>query len=430
MNFKRSIVNTSILSATLLASVSAMASTAFSSLPGTRANAMGGAYIAIANDTSSMFYNPAGIALIDGAEVMVEFGDIIRQDTSTLGSFYATHTGQPVIEEQELKFIGGVTNVEVFGADINIGLSYAPSLYTMPSQIFESFGNFDNAIESIKFETEVEQLGIGLGTNLGDLAIGVTIDYQNYVSRIVYSDVGRLSESGPCEAVEVCPNENDVLSEFSGIGYTAGFLYRNDFGEDDLSSFSFGAVYRNYDDAAETRDLETPDFNSLQLNFTSPVAPTSFGVGAAIEFPMGKAFQLLLSAQYEKQDFGLVVDDYIGTDGTNDVLERESVWERSSVGTELSWLADNGWQWFVRGGYYISEDADYADTRQEYSDISSVTGGVGVFIPGFGSLESTIEKRSIDNNGPAKAFDSFGETTGIGTYDVTLISVSYSYAWF
>jgi long-subunit fatty acid transport protein len=103
MNFKRSIVNTSILSATLLASVSAMASTAFSSLPGTRANAMGGAYIAIANDTSSMFYNPAGIALIDGAEVMVEFGDIIRQDTSTLGSFYATHTGQPVIEEQELK---------------------------------------------------------------------------------------------------------------------------------------------------------------------------------------------------------------------------------------------------------------------------------------------------------------------------------------
>ncbi len=437
MQFKKNVITKAIVMSALFASASASANIAFSSLPGARANSMGGAYIAVANDTSSMFYNPAGIARITGGEVMVEYGDIITQSPETTRNWIVNHQGQPLTDEKEFKFVGGVWGADV-GEDsaINIGLSYAPKLYSMPSQQFQNFGNFGgNISETIKFETEVEQIGLGIAGNLGDLAIGFTLDYQNYQTSIVYSDIGRGfdgSGSGACIDGAFCPEvDGDTISEFSAYGFTAGLMYRTEFGENDLSSFSIGAVYRNYSDAEELRDLEVEDNTTQALGFTSPVAPTSWGLGVAIDFPVFDSYQLLLTAQHEIQDFGVVTDDYFNGTGNaianTEVDLRDSVWQRSSAGAELSFLAESGWQWFIRGGYYVAEDSDFADVRVEYADISALTGGVGVYIPGVGKFESTLEQRSIDNNTPS---DAILTTEGIETYDVTLLSLSYTYVWF
>jgi hypothetical protein len=433
MLFKKSSINNAIVMATVLVSTSAFANITLSSLPGARANAMGGSYIAIANDTSSLFYNPAGIAGITGGELMLEYGDIVIQDTENLRSWLPQHLGQPITTEREIKFVGGVVG-KAFGDEsgIQIGMSYAPNLYNMSSQIFGDFDNFNATTnESIKFETSVEQLSLGLAGNFSNLAWGITFDYQDYSTDISYTDVGRQfdGDNNPtgCLSTTFCPMLGEKISEFSAYGYTAGLLWRSEFGEDNLSSFSLGAVYRNYSDAEEFRDLEVDDITSTKLKFSSPVAPTSWGVGAAIDFPILESSQLLLTAQYENQDFGTVTDDYNVEGGTNRTDAEDSEWERISGGAELSFLADSGWQWFIRAGYYTAEDSNFASERLEFAKVTALTSGLGVYIPGFGKLEATLEKRDVDNSIPENYTP---KTDGLDTYDVSLLSVSYTYVWF
>ncbi|MBE1299672.1 MAG: hypothetical protein GJ680_07180 [Alteromonadaceae bacterium] len=445
---RKNLIRTGVLAALGLASIDAMANIAFSSIPGARANSMGGSYIAIANDTTSLFYNPAGIARISGGEVMAEYGDVVAQDTDTVRAWLPDHLGQPVTEEADLKFVGGVWGSPL-GEDsgLNFGIAYAPNVYNIPTQLYGSF-EFESS-ESIKFETQVEQLSLGVGSNWGDFAWGISLDYHQYETEVVWTEVGRngisfgpgntptVVENNCINGVTFCPSVGQTLADFTSWGITSGLMWRTYFGENDASSFSLGAVYR-FNNGEEDRDLEGIDLAGLENfqeanGFNTPLAPESWGVGAAYEFPLTDALQGLVTAQYEYMDYFATNDDFDPTDGGDTYrVGVVSEWTRTSFGGEVSYLSDAGWQWFFRGGYYTAEDDNFESIRYEYAAVEATTFGVGVYVPGFGKLEVTGEQRDIDNLDASLIEDKWAGTadSSRSQYDVSLISFSYTYVWF
>lgn len=438
---RKNLIRTGVLAALGLASIDAMANIAFSSIPGARANSMGGSYIAIANDTTSLFYNPAGIARISGGEVMAEYGDVVAQDTDTVRAWLPDHLGQPVTEEADLKFVGGVWGSPL-GEDsgLNFGIAYAPNVYNIPTQLYAVFES--GVQESIKFETQVEQLSLGVGSNWGDFAWGISLDYHQYESEVVWTEVGRevLSSGvggtpnvvGNCIAgVSICPSVGQTLADFTSWGITSGLMWRTYFGENDASSFSLGAVYR-FNNGEEDRELEGIDTAGIN-NFNTPLAPESWGVGAAYEFPLSDALQGLLTAQYEYMDYFAVNDDFDSPSGEDNYREGVvSEWTRTSFGGEVSYLSDAGWQWFFRGGYYTAEDDNFESIRYEYAAVEAMTFGLGVYVPGFGKLEVTSEQRDIDNLDADRINTNFNNLadSSRSQYDASLLSFSYTYVWF
>lgn len=104
---------------------------------GGRAVAMGGAFVAVANDASALFWNPAGITQLEKNQVIF------------------SHTNWPVDLKHE--FFGYVHH---FGFT-SIGLSFI-SLHT----------------DDFEETTEFQPLGTGNFVSFGDIAVGVTVARQ------------------------------------------------------------------------------------------------------------------------------------------------------------------------------------------------------------------------------------------------------------
>jgi len=69
----------------------------FVNYPGTRAKAMGGAFVAVADDSSAWWYNPAGVAT-KGADLTLEFSTVPliendTYDTNETGGFLGIKSG-------------------------------------------------------------------------------------------------------------------------------------------------------------------------------------------------------------------------------------------------------------------------------------------------------------------------------------------------
>jgi long-subunit fatty acid transport protein len=103
---------------------------------GARAQAMGGAYVALANDVSAMYWNPAGISRLDRIEVMFTFSDWLVDTRHTyagivfpLGGVGAiganvTSFGMP---DQPVRAIGQEEGTGEFysAGDFALGISFA-----------------------------------------------------------------------------------------------------------------------------------------------------------------------------------------------------------------------------------------------------------------------------------------------------------------
>ncbi len=103
---------------------------------GARAQAMGGAYVALANDASAMYWNPAGISRLDRIEVMFTFSDWLVDTRHTyagivfplegIGAIGANVTsfGMP---DQPVRVIGQEEGTGEFysAGDFALGVSFA-----------------------------------------------------------------------------------------------------------------------------------------------------------------------------------------------------------------------------------------------------------------------------------------------------------------
>lgn len=359
----------------LTASQGAFALEEFFTAPGTRAVSMGGAFAAVASDSSAIYYNPAGLGFMgkDSADFTIEIGDVVvsrdLQDIATQPT--------PVDRfdnESALKYAG-------FSKQ-GFGLAY-----------FRPYDFYTNANADGKqyaVRTEYSEFKLGFGGKFSEgLAIGGTLDM-----------VSQTTESN-------CRSCYESEAE-SGLGFTIGALTRATFGENNTGKLQFAAVYRS---EAEV-DVVFGDFTDL------PARPAQKTLGASITIPpltLGDwSLITTLSVQKDEMEYGDVY--YIGAPQAPLAVNHE----RTSRGAEFQ-LVGNDIHLFFRVGSYESE-ADgpslAAGWKPYNAGVEGTTIGGGILL-GNWVIDYAVEKRTILDSG----------FTDDQEEEQTLTSVSLSYVF-
>lgn len=176
---------------------------------GPRGKAMGGAFVALADDISALYWNPAGIAAIQGNGLMLSHTEWIAdvnfdfagvsfpiQGFGTIGAFLTSVT-MPEMKVRTVEQPEGTG--ELFGAnDLALGISYARYL----TDRFSIGANFKFVRESI-FNSSANTIAVDFGTlfrtNFNDMVIGFSI--SNFGGDMKLSGIDTQVE------VDISPNE-------------------------------------------------------------------------------------------------------------------------------------------------------------------------------------------------------------------------------
>jgi long-subunit fatty acid transport protein len=233
MMFKRVLCICFLLSFLLFAHTSAwalVASNDFFGLdfrfnnPGARANAMGGAFIGLADDATAAYANPAGLTILTEPEISTEFK-------------YGKYTNRVPQETDTDDFTDTNNSVSFLSlahptqkANITV---YRHHLVNINAE-FESMENVDHN-DTMELDLDVVTLGLGVGFKVTDtFSLGFSFGFAQleYYSQVDKYDLGPgVTDPQPSEFEYV----ND---EASSEQYTVALLW-NPTGE-----LSIGAVYR------------------------------------------------------------------------------------------------------------------------------------------------------------------------------------------
>lgn len=203
---------------------------------GARAMAMGGAYTAIADDYSAMYYNPAGLGQLQGVEV---FATIAYMDITNRATFKGVQTSES----------SNYTTLNSLGVTVPVS-TYRGSLVF--SFGYHNIRQFDNAIFVTKFISTpgdsvtqeynwLEEGGLN-NTSFGgsiemapDFFLGATINFwggrNDYTRRF-----RELDQPYDIWTFSDTTSTEHILTQFSGVNFTLGTLFQGN----DL--FRFGGV--------------------------------------------------------------------------------------------------------------------------------------------------------------------------------------------
>ena len=298
--------------------------------PGARSMGFGGAFVALADDATAAFSNPAGLV------------QLLRPEVSIEGRHWSYST--PYTEGGRVEGLPSG-----FGIDTTVGLTTATSEDELTGLAFLSFvypkenwslAFFRHELANFEFFSETQGLFSG-GTdccqirefdqrariNLEILSYGLSAAYRindtfNVGLGLVYYDASFVSDATLFFADDdspesaVAPNsylpERSLLSETISFGdtdwaLTAGFLWR-------LSeSWSLGGVYRQAPEvdigseltAGEAVDLGVPAGGVLASGSTVLELPEIYGLGFAYRAPDGR---LTVTFQWDRVEYSNIAD--------------------------------------------------------------------------------------------------------------------------
>lgn len=330
--------------------------------PGTRAMGMAGAFIGQANDSSAVWYNPAGLmqAGAPSFDLTVEYGKIPKRDET--GKYNS---------ETDLKF-GSLGAANFPDPGWAVGLSYF-----IPYQV------------SLNLDT----VCAGTGTCTSANSIGrVDASYKQMSFAMAKSFGPRFSIGGTVDAVNA---ESDRLSKIpTGIGYSLGALLT--IADTEYLKINTGLLYRS---AVEVGfDIEDITTNEEEvITFYLPDRPAIQGAGLNIEISPG-FFILNANADYENilwSDAFVKNDSYVSFDveGMN--------YTKLSYGGELLLPFSEAFSIALRGG----RSEATPDDENKFVKIGSTTYGVGINMGHF-AIDAASENREFSNNtGSANKYD-------------------------
>ncbi len=191
--------------------------------PGARANAMGGAFIGLADDASAAYTNPAGLTILTSPEFSLEFK----------GGEYTTRTND---RRGETDYPDNSTSLSF--------LSYAYPTEKVTFTLFrhtlvDSTAEFDftdngTVVDHAKISTNITALGMGMGMKVNDtFSLGLTVGF----AQLDYDSFNKSLEAAPDSPAGYdnyaisSANENDTF-------YTFSFLWNM------VGELNLGMVYR------------------------------------------------------------------------------------------------------------------------------------------------------------------------------------------
>lgn len=352
----------------------ALASEAFFTNPGTRAMSMGGAFTAQADDSTAIWYNPAGLYQTGyPGDFTVEGGSM--PSISDSGQYNIT-------DEIKLKYVG------LKGAGKKDGWSFGIAHF-----------------EPYRLATIVQEKVYSTDTK----AIGrVDVDYRQ-LSFAAAGGGDRLSlgVSGDVLMLGVnAKNYSGVIDDPSGAGGSIGGLYKIVAGEN--FNMKVGAVYRSKITTSSKDDSSSSNNSTSTCTSTECIAgniiakylpgrPESRSIGVNVSFPVS-TINFDLNAGYEETLWSEAYSSKIDATGSD--------YQKSMYGVEVTWSS-----LMVRAGLSKATPAD----TSKYATIDSITYGLGlkdVFVKGF----------YIDLGAENKTFSGDSNKYNLG-------SMSCSYQW-
>jgi len=256
---------------------------------GMRALAMGGAYTALANDYSGIYWNPAGLGSIDKTGIYAELSHLqFSNDALYMGNL--TSNNQGFTKLKSLGFVMPLPTNQgsfVIAGGYNRVLDYDDHLY------FEGFGDISN---DIGFEIEDDN---------GDIYF-YPFDQGVYRQENVNSE-GGLRQWSLGGAIALSPNFT--------IGLTTSLVHGKEEYNFEFSQFDDDNLYNEYPgdfDIYTVNQYLKSDYYALNLKLGGMVDLNNmFKVGGVITLP----------SKYYVEETHSFSDDLIFDDGTNDPTE-------------------------------------------------------------------------------------------------------------
>ena len=321
--------------------------------PGARANAMGGAFIGLADDATAAYTNPAGLTVLTKPEVSVEYkaGNYTTKITDQIGAtdYDKTASGLSFLS---YAYPAKNTTVTIFRHQLmNAKADFTWHELDDTSSRQESYINSD---------TQINTLGVGLGTKLNEklslgLAVGLAqLDYKATTFR--YRETAGV----------MAPNSKEVGdSSDNAEQYTASLLW-NVVGE-----LNLGLVYRQGPKFKVNKSSweygtissgggGTPEIGWRKLRYQTEAefkVPDVYGLGLSYRFEPN--LTVAMDANYVK--YSQLIEEFIGESRTASFqlqqMEGFNLDDEWEFRLGLEYVLDvAGAPIALRGGYYYRPD--------------------------------------------------------------------------
>jgi len=269
---------------------------------GSRATAMGGAYVAVASDATAMFWNPAGISTIKNPQAMFQYAKWIADlkfnyiaaviPVASVGSFGINVTSLTMDDMERTTIENPDGTGEMFSAgSYALGFSYARNL----TDRFSIGFNFKYLNESI-YNSSASGIAFNIGTlfttQLNEMKIGMSI--TNYGPKVQMSGHDLLTQTDIDPTVE--GNNENLNADLKTDEFDLPLIFRVGISIDILkgagnSNFILSADALHPNDDVESLNLGAEyifnDLVSLRTGYASLFAKDSFqglSLGAGLNY--------------------------------------------------------------------------------------------------------------------------------------------------
>jgi long-subunit fatty acid transport protein len=392
-------------------------------LIGDRASGMGGAYTAVSDDPSGLYYNPAGIVYTVGSNV-----------SGSMNAFHTTNiTYHKVLDDRldwERKSSGLLPNFfgvyQPFGKG-KVGFSYAV-LDSMLEDQDQTFQQVSANVDSYTINTNNQETTYNIGPSFAmqvsdSLSIGVTLyghmhKRQRIFNQLIFGSYGTGTPD------ETWSNEYDQLDEY-GLRPILGLMWTP---RDDLSvglnlnqtlvATSSQNIQQNYKCAANPNPNAQPNSNCLPADIDNVIRLTSDN-NVKAKYP----FQTRLGIAYFPSPRLLFSGDMIYNGSTSDGKQATL---NLALGGEFYLNA----QWALRAGLYTNQANTPALKSGEVNQLEHVDLLGGSFSVSHFSRSSALSVGFAYASGSGKA-QLFADDTRIQNVDMRTLtlfmSATYSY---
>lgn len=355
--------------------------------PGTRAMGMAGAFIGQANDSSAVWYNPAGLRQpgLPHVDITGEYGSIPkRDDKGSYGSadswkFFSGSYSPPGKNnpDEEPAWAFGLSYFKPY----QISLDLFNVCATSPCTTSNVIGRVD---------TSYNQISLAFANRLGNMfSWGGTLDYLS-------SSSNRFSTT----------SSNGYSLTPSGTGYSAGALLKMI--DTKFLDISTGVLWRSGIKLSYGKgDNPTPE--EEVISYYLPDRPGIYGAGVNMQIP-ASFFVLTTNVDYEKV---LWSKAFVNVDKPTVSFNPDGMdYTKMSFGGELLLPFSESFSIAIRGG--SSESTP--DDETKFAKINSTTYGVGLNIKRNFTIDAASEKRELSRSAGSN-----------NSYDFWSVSVSYQY---
>lgn len=393
---------------------------------GPKANAMGGAFIGLADDYSAIFWNPAGLTQLKGANLTLSGEFIFPKATYVYAPAAIDATSKSKV--YPLPFL---SFYKAISSNIVVGLA----LYA-PSGIGAAWNGADvaNLFGGVSYEWDSM---VGAFTASPVIAVKLTPTFSVGASLNINYGMLKVEQGTPF---------GQYTEDISGIGIgaTLGALFKPN------SMFSIGAVVRTPSKIKLSGDIEVPGVAALGLAPSSDAErsvtwPLWGGVGIA--FTPIPELTITVDAQYgdwgKLKTVGVTFDDagwntpnpWLGGVSLEDIFELDLDWESTMhyrIGAQYMVTPSLA----LRAGYYY-DPAPGPDTRLNIvlpaPNSHWITGGIGLIKPSF-NLDILVDynlggEDRVCGDTPEELAAVLAGKAMPGTHGLSIYTIAAAFTW-